>query len=74
MLPVVRELEAEYADRVNFQILDYFADETRPLLSEYRIRYHPGFVILGRDGAPTWTHTGPVPRETLVEKIKAALA
>jgi thioredoxin-like negative regulator of GroEL len=75
MLPVVRELEAEYADRVNFQILDYYADANKPLLSQYRVRYHPAFVVLGRDGSPVQTFPGgPVPKEQLVGALEAALA
>ena len=75
MLPVVRELEAEYADRVTFQVLDYYTDANKPLLSQYGVRYHPAFVVLGRDGSPTQVFRGgPVPREQLVAAIEAALA
>ncbi|MFN8526277.1 MAG: thioredoxin domain-containing protein [Chloroflexota bacterium] len=74
MLPVVRELEAEYSDRITFQIIDYYADQTKPLLSQYRVRGHPSFVLLGRDGTPTSPVQGIVARERLVEMIEAALA
>jgi hypothetical protein len=74
MLPVVRELEAEYQGRVNFQIIDYYADTTKPLLSQYLVRYHPGFVVLRPDGTPLPTLIGPQSKETLVEQIETALA
>jgi hypothetical protein len=74
MLPVVRELEAEYADRLNVQVLDFYTDENRPLLSQYGVRYHPAFVVLARDGTPWQVFRGPVEKDTLVEAIEAALA
>ena len=74
MLPVVRELEAEYADRLNVQILDFYTDANRPLASQYGVRYHPAFVVLGRDGSLVHVFRGPVAKEALVEQIEAALA
>jgi hypothetical protein len=74
MLPVVRELETEYSGRVTFQIIDYYADQTKPLLSQYLVRYHPGFVVLRPDGTPLPTLIGPQSKETLIDQIEAALA
>jgi len=74
MLPVVRELEAEYQGRVTFQIVDYYADATKPLLTQYLVRYHPGFVVLRPDGTPLPTLIGPQSKEKLVELIESALA
>ena len=74
MLPVVRELEAEYAGRVDFRILDYYDDENNALKSGYAVRYHPGFVVLRPDGSAFPTLIGPQPREKLVELLEAALA
>ena len=74
MLPVVRELEAEYADRVGVLIVDYYNADNRPLLSEYGVRGHPSFLVLGRDGTPSEIVRGVVPKDRLVELIEAALA
>ena len=74
MLPVVRELEAEYADRIGVLIVDYYGSDTRPLLSEYGVRGHPSFLVLGRDGTPSRPLQGIVAKERLVELIEAALA
>jgi thiol:disulfide interchange protein len=74
MLPVVRELEAEYAERAGVLVLDYYAADTRPLLSEYGVRGHPSFLVLGRDGSPSRVLQGVVPKETFVELLDAALA
>ena len=74
MLPVVRELETEYYGRVNFQIIDYYADATKPLLSQYLVRYHPGVVVLRADGTPLPTLIGPQSKEKLVELIESGLA
>lgn len=74
MLPVVRELEADYADRAGVLLVDYYAADTRPLLSEYAVRGHPSFVVLGRDGTRSRVLQGIVPKESLVELLEAALA
>jgi thioredoxin-related protein len=74
MLPVVRELEAEYADRVGVQIVDYYAGDNRPLLSRYGVRGHPTILVLGRDGTPSELLRGVVPKEQLVALIDVALA
>lgn len=74
MLPVVRELEAEYADRAGVLVLDYYGSDTRPLLSEYGVRGHPSFVVLGRDGAPSEVLRGIVSKDQLAALIEAALA
>ena len=74
MLPVVRELEAAYADRVDFQVLDYYAEANKPLLAQYGVRGHPTFLVLGRDGTPAPLIFGVVPPEQLIEQIEAALA
>ena len=73
MLPVVRELEADYVDRVGVLVLDYYASDTRPLLSEYGVRGHPSFVVIGRDGTSSQVVRGVVPKEDLVALIEAAL-
>jgi len=74
MLPVVRELAAEYADRIDFQVLDYYADSTKPLQSQYGMRGHPSFVILGRDGSPSPPLFGLLPRDQLVAQLEGVLA
>ncbi len=74
MLPVVRELEADYADRIGIMIVDYYGPDTRALLSEYAVRGHPSFLVLGRDGTPSRVLQSIVPKEQLVELIEAALA
>lgn len=73
MLPVVRELEAEYVDRVNVQIVSYYDDANRPLLEQYGVRGHPSFLVLGPDGSPSRVVQGVVRKERLVELIEAAL-
>lgn len=74
MLPVVRELETEYADRAGLAIIDYYASDTRPLLSEYGVRGHPTFLVLGRDGTPSAQLRGIVPKEQIAALLDAALA
>ena len=74
MLPVVRELEAEYADRVGVVVLDYYGPDTPPLRSEYGVRGHPSFIVLGRDGTSSRVLQAVVAKESLVELIEAALS
>lgn len=74
MLPVVRELQAEYRDRVTFSIVDYYTDANKPLLERYGVRGHPSFVVLARDGNPSETLRGVVAKQTLVDLIESALA
>jgi len=74
MLPVVRELETEYAGRVQFEIVDYYNDANRPLRAQYGVRGHPSFVVLARDSRPSETLQGIVERQKLVDLIEAALA
>ena len=74
MLPVVRELEADYAHRVGVLIVDYYNSDNRPLLSQYGVRGHPSFLVLGRDGTPSEILRGVVPKEQLAALIEAALA
>ncbi len=74
MLPVVRELEAEYAERVGVLIVDYYNADNRPLASQYGVRGHPSFLVLGRDGTQSEIVRGVVPKEQLAALIEAALA
>ena len=73
MLPVVRELEAQYAERVDFQVLDYYSDATKPFLAQYAVRGHPTFMALARDGTPSTPLFGIVDKDQLVTQIEAAL-
>jgi thiol:disulfide interchange protein len=74
MLPVVRELETDYAERVGVKIVDYYNGDNKPLLEQYGVRGHPSILVLGRDGTPSPVFRGIVPKEKLVEAIEAALA
>lgn len=71
MAPIVDWLEKSYGDRLVFQRVNVLSAEGQPLVQRYRVRGHPGFVILGPDGNVKWQSVGEMPREPLEGAVRS---
>ena len=73
MRPIVNGLEEDYGDQIAFQRLNV-AQEGQDLFRRYNLRGHPAYVIVNTEGEVLWRFVGQVPRQTLEEGIRQALA
>lgn len=70
MLPVLEELSREYGRLVRFAAVD--AEASATALDRYGILSLPSYIFI-RGGKTTGRFIGAMARDTLVEKIEAAL-
>jgi thioredoxin-like negative regulator of GroEL len=74
MAPEIKELEVEYADTVNFVMLNVDNTKWLPELTQYRVDGIPHFVFLGEDGTAIAEAIGEVPRTVMAENLDALIA
>ncbi|MCT7970610.1 thioredoxin family protein [Laspinema olomoucense] len=74
MAPFMRELETEYAERVNFVMLNVDNTKWLPELTKYRVDGIPHFVFLGGEGEAIAEAIGEIPRAVMAENIEALIA
>jgi thiol-disulfide isomerase/thioredoxin len=74
MAPEMKELEMEYAESVNFVMLNVDNTKWLPELSKYRVDGIPHFVFLGGDGEAIAEAIGEIPRAVMAENIEALIA
>ncbi len=74
MAPEIRELETEYADDVNFVMLNVDNRKWLPELSQYRVDGIPHFVYLNRDGEAIAQTIGEQPQSVMAENLTALVA
>jgi thioredoxin-related protein len=72
MRPVVNGLDQQYGQQVAFANVDYNSSANKELVSKYRVRGHPTFVILDRAGNVSQTFVGATARADLEAAIKKA--
>ncbi len=65
MMPIVDELEEEFAGRVQFVRLNAGRAEEERLSAALGLRGHPSFAILGADGRVSNRFFGPQPADLL---------
>lgn len=71
MAPDIAELEKQYADKVNFVMLNVDNTKWLPELLRYRVDGIPHFVYLGNDGNPVAQAIGDIPRNVMASNIEA---
>ncbi|MBO0349162.1 thioredoxin fold domain-containing protein [Phormidium pseudopriestleyi FRX01] len=74
MAPEMKELETEYAESVNFVMLNVDNTKWLPELTQYRVDGIPHFVFLGGDGEAIASAIGEIPRGVMAENIEALIA
>ncbi len=73
MQPIVNGLEEQYGSGIAFRRLNATEAYGRPIFDRYRLRGHPSYVILDRNGKEAWRYTGELTRGTLDEAIRKVL-
>ena len=71
MKPVVDGLQAEYSDRVDFRMVDFYAN--RDEASKMGALGHPTLVVARADGTTARILPGVPSRETIKEALDEAL-
>ncbi len=74
MAPDMKELEGEYAETVNFVMLNVDNTKWLPELTKYRVDGIPHFVFLGTEGEAIAEAIGEIPRAVMAENIDALIA
>lgn len=74
MAPEMKELETEYAESVNFVMLNVDNTKWLPELTQYRVDGIPHFVFLGGEGEAIASAIGEIPRGVMAENIEALIA
>jgi thiol-disulfide isomerase/thioredoxin len=74
MAPFMKELETEYAESVNFVMLNVDNTKWLPELTKYRVDGIPHFVFLGGEGEAIAEAIGEIPRAVMAENIGALIA
>jgi thioredoxin-like negative regulator of GroEL len=70
----LEELKQQYADSVNFVMLNVDNTKWLPELSKYRVDGIPHFVFLGQDGQAIAQAIGEQPRSVLEANLNALVA
>jgi len=68
------ELETQYANKVNFVMLNVDNTKWLPEMLRYRVDGIPHFVFLGKDGKPVAQAIGDQPSTVMASNIKALVA
>ncbi len=68
------ELEQEYADQVNFVMLNVDNDKWLPEITRYRVDGIPHFVFFGKDGTEIAQTIGEQPRTIIAANLAALVA
>jgi thiol-disulfide isomerase/thioredoxin len=74
MAPDIAGLEKQYADKLNFVMLNVDNTKWLPEMLRYRVDGIPHFVFLGNDGNTVAETIGDQPRTIMVSNIDALLA
>jgi len=69
MEPIVNGLKTEYGDVVFFEAIDANSERGKAAMSAYGVRGHPSYVMLEKDGAPSWQFTGQIDEESLRSQL-----
>ncbi|MEO1742399.1 MAG: thioredoxin domain-containing protein, partial [Cyanobacteria bacterium J06629_9] len=74
MAPDLAQLKTEYADRVNFSMLNVDNTKWLPEMLSYRIDGIPHFVFLNAAGKDAGQAIGEIPKTLLAENLDALIA
>ncbi len=70
MQPVMKEIEEEYAGRVNVVFYDVWTKEGEPYAEQYKIRAIPTQVFLDENGKEFFRHEGFFPKEEIAKLLR----
>ncbi len=70
MAPILEDLKASLAGRLDVQFIDVSVAENRPLAQKYKIELIPTQVFLAPDGKELWRHEGFLSKEDILAKWK----
>jgi len=73
MQSVVNGLNETYSDQIEFRELDANAPDGQQAFRAYALPGHPGYALLNPEGEVLWVGFGEQSRESIEEKIIAAL-
>ena len=73
MAPDMAELEQQYADKLNFVMLNVDNTKWLPEMLKYRVDGIPHFVFLGKDGEAIAQAIGDQPRTVMASNLEALL-
>jgi len=73
MQPVVNGLNETYSDQIDFREMDANTPDGQQAFRAYALPGHPGYVLLNPEGEVLWRGFGEQSRESIKEKIIAAL-
>lgn len=74
MAPDIAQLEQQYADKVNFVMLNVDNTKWLPEMLRYRVDGIPHFVYLNKNGEPVAQAIGDQPRTILSSNVEALVA
>ncbi|MUG94224.1 redoxin family protein [Scytonema sp. UIC 10036] len=74
MAPDIAQLEQQYADKVNFVMLNVDNTKWLPEMLKYRVDGIPHFVYLSKDGEPITQAIGDQPRTVMASNLEALVA
>ncbi|MDJ0734910.1 MAG: thioredoxin family protein [Nostocaceae cyanobacterium] len=74
MAPDIAQLEQQYADKVNFVMLNVDNTKWLPEMLRYRVDGIPHFVFLDTDGEATAQAIGDLPRNIMSSNLQALVA
>ncbi|AFY32350.1 thioredoxin family protein [Calothrix sp. PCC 7507] len=73
MAPDITQLEQQYADKVNFVMLNVDNTKWLPEMLKYRVDGIPHFVFLGKDGESIAQAIGDQPRTVMSSNLQALI-
>ncbi len=74
MAPDLEEIETQYADQVNFSMLNVDNSKWLPEMLSYRVDGIPHFVFLNNKGEDQGQAIGEIPKTLLAENLDALIA
>jgi len=74
MAPDMAQLEQEYADKVNFVMLNVDNNKWLPEMLKYRVDGIPHFVFLTKDAESIAQAIGDIPRTIMADNVEALVA
>lgn len=66
---MVRKLEEQYGERMNFAYISYYEERNRLALAQYAVRGHPTIIVLDPGGGVASRFPGPFKPSALVQAL-----
>lgn len=72
MAPIIKEIESEYAGRIEVSELNIDEDANRTQVEKYSVMSIPTYIIL-KDNEPAARFVGVQPKQTITDKLDELL-